>query len=95
MTQIYPVFNVVKLLQAPKDPIPGQKTCPPPPPVLVGGKEHFVVEKILDSHFIQDHIHFLVKWEGYGYKEKSWVSEEDLSAPAKLQEFYTRHPGAP
>jgi len=36
------------------------------------------VEKILDRHFIRDHIHFLVKWEGYGYEENSWVSEEDL-----------------
>ena len=52
--------------------------------MLVDGKEHFIVEKILDSHFIWDSLHFLVKWEGYGYEEDSWVLEEDLSAPAKL-----------
>jgi len=38
MTQIHPIFNIVKLLPALKDPIPGKKTYPPPPPVLVDGK---------------------------------------------------------
>jgi len=55
--------------------------------VLVGGEKHYVVEKILDSHFIRDHMHFLVKWEEYGYEENPWVSEEDLSTPAKLWEL--------
>ena len=64
-------------------------------PVLVDGQEHYVVEKILDSRFIWNHLLFLVKWEGYGYKENLWVSEEDLSALVKLQEFYRSHPGAP
>ena len=84
MTRIHPVFNVIKLLPAPKAPIPGQKMHPPPPPVLVDGQEHYVVEKILDSCFIWDHLQFLAKWEGYGYEENSWILEEDLSSPAKL-----------
>ena len=93
MSRIHPIFNVVKLLSALKDPILGQKTHPPPSPVLVDGQEHYIVEKILDSHFIWNHLHFLVKWEGYGYE--AWVSKKVLSAPSKLQEFYMRHPGAP
>jgi len=37
----------------------------------------------------------LVKWEGYGYEENSWVSENDVSAPDKIREFYDIHPRAP
>ena len=49
MSWLHPVFNVVKLLQAPKDPIPGRKAHPPPPPEMVDGEEHYIVEQVLDS----------------------------------------------
>ena len=39
-------------------------------------------------------LQFLVKWEGYGYKENSWVPEPDIAALDKVQEFYNAHPGA-
>ena len=54
MIRIHPVFNVVKLLPVPDDPILGQQTEPPPPPEIVDGDEHYVVEQILDSRLIQD-----------------------------------------
>ena len=44
MSQLHPVFNIVKLLQALEDPIPGQKARPPPPPEMVDGEEHYEVE---------------------------------------------------
>ena len=68
---------------------------PPPPPEIVDGEEPYEVERILDSRFTQDWLHFLVKWKGYGYEENSWIPEEDLAAPARLWEFYATHPGAP
>ena len=95
MTRIHPVFNVVKLLPVPDDPILGQQTKPPPPPEIVDGDEHYVVERILDSQLIRGRLHFLIKWEGYGYEENTWVPEGDVSAPGKIQEFYRIHPGAP
>ena len=49
MSQLHPVFNVVKLLQALEDPIPSQKACLPPPPEMMDGEEHYVVEQVLDS----------------------------------------------
>ena len=49
MSRLHPVFNVIKLLPTPSDPIPGQKTSLPPLPELVDGEEHYVVEQILDS----------------------------------------------
>ena len=41
MSQLHPVFPVVKLTSALEDPIPGCHTFPPPQPVLLDGKEHF------------------------------------------------------
>ena len=61
MTHIHPVFNVVKLLPVPDDPIPGQQMKPPPPPEIVDGDEHYVVEQILDSQLIWGWLHFLIK----------------------------------
>src|SRR3979490_1216840 len=95
MSRPHPVFNVVKLIPAPEDPIPNRRAEPPPPPELVDGEEHYVVEKVLDSRLMRGRLHFLVKWEGYGYEENTWVAEEDMAAPAKVQEFYQLHPGAP
>ena len=49
MSRLHPVFNVIKLLPALSDPIPGWKASPPPLPEIVDGQEHYVVEWILDS----------------------------------------------
>ena len=73
MFHLHPVFNVIKLLPNPSDPIPGQKASPPPPPEIVDRKEHYVVEQILDSQFMRGCLQFLMKGEGYGYEENSWV----------------------
>ena len=95
MSRLHPVFNMIKLLPTPSDPIPGWKTSPPPPPELVDGEEHYVVERILDSRFMRGRLQFLVKWEGYGYEENSWVPEQDVAAPDKPCGFYRIHPSAP
>ena len=68
---------------------------PPPPLEIVDSDEHYVVEQILDSQLIWGWLHFLIKWEGYGYEENTWISESNISAPDKIQEFYRNHPRAP
>ena len=95
MSQLHPVFNMVKLLPATKDPIPGQRVWQPPSLEIIDGEEYYVVEKILDSRLLWNQLQFLVKWEGYRYEENLWVSENDVSAPEKVREFYDTHPGAP
>ena len=95
MSQLHPVFNIVKLLRAPEDPIPSWKARPPPPPEMVDGEEHYIVEQVLDSRLMRGQLQFLVKWEGYGYEENSWVSKSDIAALDKVREFYNAHPGAP
>jgi hypothetical protein len=97
MKALHPVFNVVKLLSAPKDPIPGRQVEDPLPPTLVDerGDEHYEVETILDSRFLRNSLHFLVKWKGYGYEDNQWIAERNLDAPELLRKFYEQHPGAP
>jgi hypothetical protein len=97
MKRLHPVFNVVKLLPAPADPIVGRSQRTEPPPVLIDetGEEHYEVEAVLDSRFFRKKLHFLVKWRGYGYEENKWVTEDDLNSPELLTEFYRNHPGAP
>ncbi|KIJ27483.1 hypothetical protein M422DRAFT_271336 [Sphaerobolus stellatus SS14] len=72
MKRIHLVFNVVKLLHVPPDPIPERKTDPPPPPELIDGEEHYEVEQVLDSRLFRNCLEYLVKWKGYGYKENSY-----------------------
>ena len=49
MSHLHLVFNVIKLLPTPSDPILGWKANPPPLPEIVDGEEHYIVEQILDS----------------------------------------------
>ena len=95
MNRLHPVFNVVKLTRAPDDPIPGRRAQPPPPPVLVGDGEEYVVERILDSRVRRGKLQFKVKWKGYGTEEDSWEPASDVHADALVREFYRAHPGAP
>ena len=53
MSHLHHVFNVIKLLSTPSDPIPGRKASLPPPPEIVDGEEHYVVEQILDIWFMR------------------------------------------
>ena len=51
MSHSHPVFNMAKLLDAPRDPILGCNSATPPPLVLIDdeGNEEYEVEAILDS----------------------------------------------
>jgi transposase InsO family protein len=97
LNRLHPVFNVVKLMPAPDDPIPGRPSPDHPPPALIDekGEEHYEVEEVLDSRLFRGKLHFLIKWKGYGYEENKWVREDEIDAPDLLREFYTKNPGAP
>jgi hypothetical protein len=93
MSQLHPVFHIIKLLPVPPDPM-GHHVNPPPPPTIVGGDKHCEVQAILDSRLHVGHLEFLVSWKGYGYEENSWVSNQDVSALRLILQFYHSHPGA-
>ena len=59
MRQLYPVFNVVKLSAAPKDPIPGRQLQALLLPIIIDGEAEW--EEILDSYWDQRRFQFLIK----------------------------------
>ena len=73
MSWLHPVFNMVKLLAAPKDPIHGRHSAPLPEPVLVddNGNEEYEIEAVLDSWMFRWKLQYLVCWQGYRYEEHS------------------------
>jgi hypothetical protein len=96
MKRLHPVFNVVKLMLAPTDPIAGRYAPPPPPPELIDGEEEYVVEEIRDSRMFRRRLQYLVKWEGYGTEGNTWEYAEHVNnAPERVAEFHRRNPAAP
>ena len=95
MSQLHPVFNVVKLSPTPEDPIPRQHPLPPPLLEIIDREEEWVMEEILDSKVINQKLRYLVKWEGYGIEHNSWEPWENVHAPDLVREFHWKHPGAP
>jgi Chromo (CHRromatin Organisation MOdifier) domain len=93
MNRLHPVFNVVKLTQAPTDLIPGQCASPPPPPEIIDGEEEWVVEEILNSRIINQMLRYLVKWKGFGVEHNSWEPWDNVHADL-VTDFYRQHPGA-
>ena len=95
MSQLHPVFNVVKLILAPDDPVPGRHLCPPPLPEIIDGEKEFIMEEILDSRVINQKLHYLIKWEGYRIEHNSWEPADDIHTPECIMDFHRRHPRAP
>jgi hypothetical protein len=95
MSQIHPVFHVVKLMPVPPDPIKGRQARPLPPPEIVGGEERYKVEEVINSRLWYWRLEYLVKWKGYGHEENLWLVEGNIDAPELIAEFYRSHPNAP
>ena len=87
MSQLHPVFNVVKLMPAPSDPIPGCHPQPPLPPEIVNSEEKWIVEEILDSKMVNWKLWYLVKCEGFGIEHNSWEPWNDVHASKLITEF--------
>jgi hypothetical protein len=60
LSQLHPVFAIVKLTLATPDPIIGQCSEPPPPPVL-------------DTCMRWNRLEYLVKWKGHNIGDDTWV----------------------
>ena len=97
--RIHPVFNEALLTPYIPPAFPNQEQPPPPPPDLINGKEHYEIEKVLDSrerrvrgktgepwHWVTD---YFVKWKGYGPESNSWVKENDMDTEELVDEYLT------
>src|SRR5205814_10314240 len=75
--------------------IPG-RTPPSPPPVVIDSEQEFEVEQILDSKFIRNRLHYLVKWKGYSISENSCESDHFLKNSLDLvKSFHSRYSSNP
>ena len=87
--------NVIKLTLAPPDPILGRHPAPAPELEVIGGDEHYVVEKILDSRIFRRKLQYKVRWEGYDQGHDSWAYATDVFSPDLVAEFHATNPRAP
>jgi hypothetical protein len=88
MKRLHPVFNIVKLLPAPPDPVTGRHFPPPPPPEIVDGEEEWVVEENLDSKMMNRKLHYLVKWKDFGPEHNSWEPWDFVHSPDLVADFH-------
>jgi hypothetical protein len=82
----------MKLLLVPPDLIVRRCSKPPSPPKIVGGKERYEVEEVIQSWMSRGRLQYLVRWKGYGHKENLWIPKGDIDTPKLITEFYSHHP---
>ena len=70
--------NVQYLKPYRKRPVSDGPTLIPPAPQVVDGQPEFIVEDILAAKKVGRTIHYLIRWEGYGVEEDSWVPKTEL-----------------
>jgi hypothetical protein len=81
MSQVHPVFHIIKLMPVPADPIAGQHAKPPPPPEIADGEAWYEVKEVINSCLWHGKLQYLTRWKGYGHEENAWVVEKDLNTP--------------
>ncbi len=94
--RISPTFHV-SLLKPLINPLlpPSTEHEIPPPPEVDPNETIYRVQEILDSRQRGGRLQYLVDWEGYGPKERSWVDRDDVLDPSLLSDFHQSHPERP
>jgi RNase H-like domain found in reverse transcriptase/Reverse transcriptase (RNA-dependent DNA polymerase)/Integrase zinc binding domain/Chromo (CHRromatin Organisation MOdifier) domain/Aspartyl protease len=89
--RIHPVFHISLLEPAPE----GTPDTPVTTTEINSPNEEYDVEEILDSKYVRQKLHYLVRWSGYPDSENSWEPVTNLSCPEKLENFHRRNPVLP
>jgi Chromo (CHRromatin Organisation MOdifier) domain len=68
-----------------------------PPPDLIEEQEEYEVEQVLALRLYGrwKKLQYLICWKGYSHAHDSWVSANDVHAPALVQAFHQENPQAP
>ena len=93
--KIHNVFHVSLL----EPYIASSSLCPPttaPDPVIIEDEQEYIVSDILDSRKLRNKLHYLVHWEGYPVKDRSWEPAANLANSQDLvQQFHLDNPLRP
>ncbi len=93
--RIHDVFHPSLLSLAATNPLPGQKTTPPPP-TDVNGQKEFGLEEILDSRTYYGRLQYRCKWEGpKDEKDETWYNADDGefdNSQDLVEDFHRRYP---
>ena len=83
--KMHPVFHV-SLLKLFKE---GDRSQPPPKPIVVNGEEQWEVEEIVGERGKGKGAEVLVKWQGFGVEDNTWEPLKHVSKTAReaLQAF--------
>jgi Chromo (CHRromatin Organisation MOdifier) domain len=49
----------------------------------------------MDSRLRYGRLEYLVRWNGYGHEENSWIIDKDLDITDLVATFYRTNPNAP
>ncbi|KAK3548155.1 hypothetical protein QTP70_004849 [Hemibagrus guttatus] len=98
---ICPTFHVIlhlpHLLLKPAHPLGSGETpsVEPPPALDIEGSLAYLVQALLDSRWVRSRIQYLVDWEGYRPKQRSWVDAANILDPSLAEDFHRDHPNKP
>src|SRR3979490_349328 len=101
MKAVHPIFHVSMLEPTSPNTI-SNRTQPPPPAVIIDGKQEFEVTEVLDSKIDNRckacKLLYLVRWAGYEGmdEETSWILATEVENASKLiQDFHKSYPTKP
>lgn len=94
--KIHPVFHVSLLSPSATDPLPGQISGPPPPLETESEDAEYEIEKIIGSQWLNNEIHYLVRWKGYGPSDDLYIPASQAAGFEELvEEFHNINPFEP
>lgn len=88
------VINASRLVRAPENPVPGQRT-PPPPPIEVDGVPEWEVNRILSSRVARGKLEYQAEWTGHD-PDPMWYPAGNFKGFAmRIKEFHGANPAVP
>lgn len=95
MSRVHPVFHPVLLQPVPHDPLPGQRSQPPPP-IVLNDEEEYEVRQVLDSRYNRrrKRLEYLIQWKGYDQADWEPV-ENTTNAQEMTNAFHLKYPRKP
>lgn len=73
----------------------GHSLVEPPAPLDVEGEPTYTIKETLDSWCREGKLQYLIEWESYGPKERSWAPVHDVLNPLLCQEFHAHQSNHP